>query len=89
MSKTEKQVARNRLKEPDDPVLMMLGVGRQLWEQESGEAFVERLRSEAPEHHSTDRTAKAPGDLSLRSPLVQPTIHKPTPNSKARKDEFE
>lgn len=27
---------------------MMLGVGRQLWEQESGDSFVERLRSEDP-----------------------------------------
>jgi hypothetical protein len=30
----------------DDPVLAMLGVGRQLWEPESGDRFVERLRSE-------------------------------------------
>ena len=29
-----------------DPVLMMLGVGKQWWEQESGDSFVERLRSE-------------------------------------------
>ena len=29
-----------------DPVLAMLGVGRQLWELESGDKFVERLRSE-------------------------------------------
>ncbi len=30
----------------DDPVLAMLGVGRQLWELEPGDKFVERLRSE-------------------------------------------
>jgi len=30
----------------NDPVLAMLGVGRQLWEQEPGDNFVERLRSE-------------------------------------------
>jgi hypothetical protein len=30
----------------NDPVLAMLGVGRQLWESESGDSFVERLRSE-------------------------------------------
>ena len=30
----------------NDPVLAMLGVGRQLWELESGDNFVERLRSE-------------------------------------------
>ena len=32
----------------DDPVLLMLGVGKQLWEYESGDRFVERLRSELP-----------------------------------------
>jgi hypothetical protein len=30
----------------DDPVLSMLGVGKQLWERESGDRFLERLRSE-------------------------------------------
>lgn len=30
----------------NDPVLAMLGVGRQLWELEPGDSFVERLRSE-------------------------------------------
>jgi hypothetical protein len=34
--------------ETDDPVLLMLGVGRQLWQPESGDDFVERLRSEDP-----------------------------------------
>jgi hypothetical protein len=29
-----------------DPVLLMVGVGSQLWVSESGDAFVERLRSE-------------------------------------------
>jgi hypothetical protein len=29
-----------------DPVLAMLGVGKQLWESEPGDSFVERLRSE-------------------------------------------
>ena len=32
----------------NDPVLAMLGVGRQLWELEPGDNFVERLRSEDP-----------------------------------------
>ncbi len=32
--------------ETDDPVLLMLGVGKQLWERESGDRFIERLRSE-------------------------------------------
>jgi hypothetical protein len=29
-----------------DPVLAMLGVGRKMWEQEPGDRFVDRLRSE-------------------------------------------
>ena len=29
-----------------DPVLLMLGVGKQLWKHEPGDRFVERLRSE-------------------------------------------
>jgi hypothetical protein len=29
-----------------DPVLAMLGIGKQLWELEPGDSFVERLRSE-------------------------------------------
>ncbi len=29
-----------------DPVLSMLGVGKQLWQQEPGDRFIERLRSE-------------------------------------------
>ena len=32
--------------ETADPVLLMLGVGKQLWESESGDKFIERLRSE-------------------------------------------
>jgi hypothetical protein len=36
----------NEAAEANDPVLAMLGVGRQLWESEPGDRFVERLRSE-------------------------------------------
>ena len=32
--------------ETADPVLLMLGVGKSLWESESGDKFIERLRSE-------------------------------------------
>ena len=32
--------------ETSDPVLLMLGVGKQLWRREPGDSFVERLRSE-------------------------------------------
>ena len=38
---------RDPRREAADPVLLMLGVGKQLWEQESGDSFVERLRSDA------------------------------------------
>ncbi|HYL78514.1 MAG TPA: hypothetical protein VEU96_30255 [Bryobacteraceae bacterium] len=44
-----------------DPVLAMLGVGRQLWELEPGDKFVERLRSEdlpvPPAMHPTSDSA--------------------------------
>jgi hypothetical protein len=30
----------------EDQILSMLGVGKQLWERESGDSFIERLRSE-------------------------------------------
>jgi hypothetical protein len=33
-------------KEINDPVLLMLGVGKHVWESEPGDKFVERLRSE-------------------------------------------
>ena len=30
----------------NDPVLMMLGIGKHLWEREPGDSFIERLRAE-------------------------------------------
>lgn len=45
-SKARAGAARQDLVEINDPVLLMLGVGRELWNQESGNDFVERLRSE-------------------------------------------
>jgi hypothetical protein len=38
--------AEHQHHEMSDPVLSMLGVGKQLWSRESGDRFVERLRSE-------------------------------------------
>jgi len=35
-----------KLADANDPVLSMLGVGQALWREESGDAFVDRLRSE-------------------------------------------
>ncbi len=49
---------------PQDPVLLMLGVGKQLWEQESGDNFVERLRSEdAPASPTSIRPTGPAEDL--------------------------
>jgi hypothetical protein len=45
-AKNDRRMDTARTSETDDPVLSMLGVGRHLWDQESGERFVERLRSE-------------------------------------------
>lgn len=45
-----KQLASNQTKEQshqsDDPVVKMLGVGKQLWTNEPGDKFIDRLRSE-------------------------------------------
>ena len=46
MPKPNREEGRKGAGETDDPVLAMLGVGKQLWELESGDRFVERLRSE-------------------------------------------
>lgn len=47
MSKSEtKSEAEPRSQATSDPVLLMLGVGKQLWSREPGDSFVERLRSE-------------------------------------------
>ncbi|MEX2301887.1 MAG: hypothetical protein WD733_13180 [Bryobacterales bacterium] len=43
----------------DDPVLRMLGVGKQIWGHESGDDFVARLRSEDP---SPAPFNQSPGD---------------------------
>src|ERR1022692_642550 len=44
--KAERNADRKPSDQTEDPVLAMLGVGKQLWEQEPGDQFVERLRSE-------------------------------------------
>ncbi len=47
MTKLEsRSTAKQPSHETDDPVLLMLGVGKQLWKREPGDRFVERLRSE-------------------------------------------
>ena len=44
--KVNREGSRDETADVGDPVLAMLGVGQQLWEIESGDSFVERLRSE-------------------------------------------
>jgi hypothetical protein len=41
-----KKETKSQRVETSDPVLLMLGVGKQLWERESGDTFIERLRAE-------------------------------------------
>jgi hypothetical protein len=48
MIEADREVDGEQNSETDDPVLLMLGVGKHLWEQESGDSFIERLRSEDP-----------------------------------------
>jgi hypothetical protein len=48
MIETQNQLDRNERRGSDDPVLMMIGVGKRLWTHESGDSFVERLRAEDP-----------------------------------------
>ena len=50
--------------EVDDPVIQMLGVGQDAWEDEPGDGFVARLRSEEPaESPIHSRPIGGPGDL--------------------------
>jgi len=44
-SDIKNQAEQDRI-EMSDPVLLMLGIGKQLWKSEPGDSFVERLRSE-------------------------------------------
>ena len=65
MLEQNREEGRDETVETDDPVLAMLGVGRQLWELESGDSFVERLRSEdlpapPPTQWSTRPSASLP-----------------------------
>ena len=41
---TNSQGEFSQERDADDTLLAMLGVGKQLWESEDGDAFVERLR---------------------------------------------
>ena len=50
--------------EANDSVLAMLGVGKQLWDSEPGDSFVERLRSEPRVVASGNRTSSKDGGAS-------------------------
>ena len=41
-----KSETKSQPDETTDPVLLMLGVGKELWNSEPGDCFIERLRSE-------------------------------------------
>jgi hypothetical protein len=58
----------------DDPVLSMIGVGRRLWEQEPGDRFVDRLRSEDAPAPPATRQPAGPGQNL--SEAVWGRIHK-------------
>ncbi len=53
--------------EDSDPVLLMLGVGKQLWEHEPGDRFVERLRSEDVTAAPISRRAEPPAEAVAES----------------------
>ena len=62
ISHSDREPARNEPLHADDPVLAMLGVGSQLWEMESGDHFVGRLRSEdLPPARPTQRISNSVG----------------------------
>lgn len=46
LTRTKSDEAKGAPRRAEDPVLQMLGVGRELWKHETGDQFVERLRSE-------------------------------------------
>jgi hypothetical protein len=50
-----KSGAEHQRRETSDPVLSMLGVGKDLWRREPGDSFIERLRSEDTPPPDEDR----------------------------------
>ena len=67
--------------ETNDPVLLMLGVGKQLWERESGDKFIERLRAEdlppaAFEAHPQVPAENAPESVWQRIEIHQGEVFK-------------
>jgi hypothetical protein len=61
-TKNDREVDTAQTSEIEDPVLAMLGVGRYLWDLESGERFVERLRSEESDVPSSSSQPRNRGE---------------------------
>jgi hypothetical protein len=59
--------AKQRRTETNDPVLSMLGVGKQLWKSEPGDRFIERLRSEDLPPSPFEGQREAPAENALES----------------------
>jgi hypothetical protein len=72
--KDNRDASESPSSETPDPVLSMLGVGKQLWEQESGERFIERLRSE--DSPAPPFTSEAVGPVEALSEAVWRRIEK-------------
>jgi len=63
MTKTDSSSeTKHQRHQTGDPVLLMLGVGKQLWEHEPGDSFVERLRSEDLPPPSFESQPDAPAE---------------------------
>jgi hypothetical protein len=62
-----KSETKHQSHETSDPVLLMLGVGKQLWKRESGDSFVERLRSEDPPPSPFEGRQDAPAENAPES----------------------
>ncbi|MGA2903141.1 MAG: hypothetical protein ABSD98_04885 [Candidatus Korobacteraceae bacterium] len=68
MTKLEsRSTAKQQPHETDDPVLLMLGVGKQLWKREPGDRFIERLRSEDLPPSPCERRLDAPAENAPES----------------------
>jgi hypothetical protein len=66
MAKSDiKNQAEQQRVEMSDPVLLMLGIGKQLWKSEPGDSFVERLRSEDAHQSKADADSSRGGDCPL------------------------
>jgi hypothetical protein len=59
----DRETVRHEVAKTKDPVLAMLGVGKQLWASEPGDSFVERLRSEDLIAPSSVEPSSAPSEM--------------------------